>query len=81
MPEPPAAAGVNVSQLGSPEAVIVGLGLPTAVTLKLSFWPTPTVRLFEEVMRGADAVGVTGLSEAAAAGPVPTELIAATVMS
>src|SRR3984957_4014601 len=79
--EPPAAAGVNVAQLGSPEAVIVGLGFPTAVTLKLSFWPTPTVRLFEEVMRGADAVGVTGLSEAVAAGPVPPELIGGAVMS
>ena len=79
--EPPPAAGVNVTQLGSPVAVIVGLGFPTAVTLKLSFWPTPTAKLFEEVMRGAEAVGVTGLPEAAAAGPVPTELIAATVMA
>src|ERR1700733_10540244 len=74
--EPPCAAAVNAAQLGSPDAVIAGLGVPTAVTLKLSAWPTPTARLFEEVMRGADAVGVTGLPENGAAGPAPTALTA-----
>ena len=35
VPAPPPAAGVNVSQLGSPEAVIVGLGFPAAVFVAL----------------------------------------------
>ena len=61
--------------------MIVGLGFPAAMTLKLSLWPTLAARLSAEAMRGAAAVGVTGLPENAAAGPVPTALIAATVMS
>jgi hypothetical protein len=58
----PFAAGVNVTPLGSaPEAVMLGAGVPDAVTLKVNAVASRTVRLLGLVMTGTSCtLNVTG---------------------
>ena len=44
--------GERLAQLGRPVALNVGAGLPVALTVKLSGWPTAKIALSALVMEG-----------------------------
>ena len=68
----------KVTPLGSvPDSVSVAFGFPVLVTVNVPALPSANVVLAAEVMDGGTPMA-TGLFEALAEGPVPTELTAAT---